>query len=290
MKKTILLTGGSGFIGRRFLKIHAQDFEIRSVSLRNTLVEDIDLNGVKSVVYLTGIAHRMDQPEGQIYYDVNAYLAEKLAKQAKLKGVNHFVYISTVKVYGESYSKIPLNEKSDCKPEDDYGKSKLLGEELIQKLQDERFKVAIVRPPMVYGPGVKGNMLRLMKLIEKYPFLPFGNIPNLRSMVYVDNLNTLIQTIILQKAAGVFIAGDKPPISTSELIGYIYKGMEKADRNFSIPFFIRNIIRILKPSVYNRLFGSFVIETKTTNRILKFEPPFSTEFGIREMVSGYKKT
>ncbi len=288
MKKKIILTGGSGFIGQRYLETESTVHHIQVVSLQKTKIEEIDFDGVKSIIHLAGIAHRMDQPKGDIYYNVNAHLAEKFALKAKNEGVPHFIYVSSVKVYGDSFSETEYDENSKCIPGDDYGKSKLLGEELLKKLEDANFKVAIVRPPLVYGPKVKGNMIRLMNLVSKNYYLPFKKIDNLRSMVFVDNLIALINTIITQKASGVFIAGDKRPISTSTLLEFIYKGLEKRNKCFSIPFIFRKAIELIKPSIYNRLFGSFVIDTTQTNQKLNFAPPHSTEFGIRKMVEWHQ--
>ena len=140
------------------------------------------------------------------YEKVNVTQTLELAKKAKASGVKQFVFMSTVKVYGEetnvglprSARNDSYNENSLCRPEDEYGKSKLKAEQELLKLKDDNFKVSIVRTPIVYGYGVKANIKSLINLVHKVPVLPFGNIENKRSMVYIGNLCHLVDTIIEQ--------------------------------------------------------------------------------------------
>lgn len=290
MPKNILVTGASGFIGRNYKSNATYKSNIVSVSLQNTKLEEIDLTNINSIVHLAGIAHRMNQPSGQIYYDINSTLTTNLALKAKKSGVKQFVFISTIKVYGDKEGfDINFEEDSLCLPNDDYGKSKREAEQSLLKLSDSKFKVAIVRPSLVYGAGVKGNLEKLMKLVSKKYKLPFGNINNKRSMVYVGNLIALIDTIIKQKAEGVFIAGDKQPISTSYLIQNIQKNFGQKKHLFSLPGLFRNLIKTLKPELYKRLFCSLVVDNSITNQKLNFIPPFDSEIGIREMVLAYQE-
>lgn len=282
-KKKILVTGANGFIGKRFIEYNKERFEIITLSVRDESYKTFDYTVFDSIVHLAGKAHDMDCKDDSEYFKINVDITKALATKAKTDGVKHFVYISSVKVYGNEDRGL-ITEKSDCTPEDAYGKSKLEAEQIVKTLQDENFKVAIVRPPMVYGKGVKGNMDKLIHLCNKNYPLPFGNIGNLRTMVFVDNLVELLNTIIDQQAQGIFIPGDKKPISTDALIVMIHKALGKEPKLISIPKFLRSIIKTLKPALHKRLFGSFVIDTKNTNATLNFVPPFSTEFGIESMV------
>ena len=118
--------------------------------------------------------------------------------------------MSTVKVYGEfTNSGESWKENTICKPLDPYGKSKLEGEERIKELGEQNFTVSIIRTPIVYGPGVKANIYNLMSLVNKYPFIPLGNINNQRSLTFVGNLCQLIHTVIEQKKSGIFLASDE---------------------------------------------------------------------------------
>ena len=285
----MVVTGASGFVGRRFMELNKDKFELVPVSLRSTTVEDIDLEGVHSIVHLAGKAHEMNPVPDQVYYDVNYTLTKKLAEEARRKGVPHFVYASSVKVYGDEAAVI-LNEKSLCTPTDAYGKSKLQAEEMLQHLSGLHFKVAIVRPPLVYGPEVKGNMIRLLQLADKNYPLPFGSINNKRSMVHLDNLIMLINTIIVRQATGIFIAGDQQPVSTDFLIRTIRKNLGKPENMISIPGVVKKLLQTIKPALYTRLYGSYVIDNTSTNKRLAFDPPVSTEAGIAQMVQWYRES
>ena len=287
-KKRILVTGTGGFVGRRLMEIDSDRFCLVPVSLRSTNVDDIDLAGIDSIVHLAGKAHEMKPVDDQVYYDVNYTLTKKLAERARQQGVPHFVYISSVKVYGDE-TPGPLNEQSPCVPTEAYGKSKLQAEEMLLHESALSFKVAIVRPPLVYGPRVKGNMIKLLQLAGKNYPLPFGNIKNRRSMVYVDNLVALINTIVEQQAAGIYIAGDEQPVSTELLVRTIRKELNKPENMISLPLPLRLLLRTLKPALFTRLYGSYIIDNALTNKRLSFHPPFSTQAGIRHMVEWYKE-
>jgi nucleoside-diphosphate-sugar epimerase len=284
-KQKILVTGANGFIGKRFIEYNKERFDITTLSVRDESYKIFDFTGFDSIVHLAGKAHDMDCKDDSEYFKVNVDITKTLATKAKAAGVKHFIYISSVKVYGKE-DRGMITEKSECFPEDAYGKSKLQAEQFLQTIQDENFKVAIVRPPMVYGAGVKGNMDRLIHLCKKKYPLPFGNIGNLRTMVFVDNLVEVLNAIIDYKADGIFIPGDKKPISTDALILMIKQSLGEKNNLISIPKFLRKIIKTVKPELYKRLFGSFVIDTKATNGKLNFVPPYSTEFGIEKMVEG----
>jgi nucleoside-diphosphate-sugar epimerase len=282
----IAVTGASGFVGRRFLEYNKDRYDLLPLSLRDRKIIDIDLSGVDCIVHLAGKAHQMQPIADEVYYEVNYSLTKELAEKAKAQAVPHFVYISSTKVYGDHITE-KLNEKSPCNPSDPYGKSKYQAEELLRYMSTELFKVAVVRPPLVYGAGVKGNMLRLLDLSARNYPLPFGKSRNLRSMVFIDNLVELINRIIDQQAAGTFIAGDNKPIPTDELISMIRKNMGRKEDLITIPGILRGLLKVVTPAMHTRLFGSFVVDNSTTNKILNFTPPFSTEDGISKTVQWY---
>lgn len=278
MPAKVLVTGSSGFIGQHWLNNSIYKKNARSVSLRSVDPENINFKDVDTVLHLAGIAHRMDQPSGDLYYQVNRDLTIKLAEHARQNGVQYFIFVSTVKVYGDARTELSLYDTP--LPEDDYGQSKWEAEQGLQKLHQPGFKIAVLRPPLVYGPGVKGNVLRLLELLDKGLPLPFGNISNQRSMVFVDNLTAMIDTMIDQKAAGTFIAGDLHPVSTEAMIRYLAKGMEKEVRLFSIPKTFRKLIQALKPNTARRLFGSYTIDASASRQKLNFTPPYTSEDGL----------
>jgi nucleoside-diphosphate-sugar epimerase len=285
--RRILITGASGFIGHRFLIYNKSRFHLQAVSLQQLSVSEIDFNAIDTIVHLAGMAHQMQKIEDQLYFDVNYELTKRLALRAKEKGVPHFIFISTIKVFGEHQEQV-LNENSPCVPiNDPYGQSKLEAEKFLQEIEDDNFVVSIVRPPLVYGPGVKGNLLRLLKLVDT-PFpLPFAGINNRRSMVSLDNLIALINTIIEQRKSGIFLAGDERPISTTYLITEMRKSMDKNPNLFILPSFIRKMLYKSRPELALRLFGSLEMDTKPSFDKLQFTPPYSTAQGICEMVEWY---
>ncbi|MGB8194353.1 MAG: NAD-dependent epimerase/dehydratase family protein [Chitinophagaceae bacterium] len=285
---TVAVTGAGGFVGQRFMSYKTDRYRLVPISLRSTSPAAIDLNGIDTIVHLAGKAHDMSLQDEKVYMDINFGLTKDLADHALHSGVRHFIYISTVKVYGEGTDEV-LNESSACKPEDPYGKSKLMAEQYLQSLQTDAFVVSIVRPPVVYGPGVKGNIAKLIDVINKGRPLPLGNTGNRRSMVFLDNLIELIHRIIDTRQPGIFIPGDAQPLATDELIRLISKHSGKKSKLVSIPGFMRAMMRAVKPGLYKRLFGSFVIDNTGTNMRLGFTPPYSTDHGVGQMINWYKK-
>ncbi len=284
----ILLTGATGFVGQHFLQYNGNKYRIKTATVRHNKPLS-SLTDINVVVHLGGKAHELQSIPDEVYFTANAELAKQLAITAKAAGVTHFIYVSSVKVYGNISSE-KIDENTIAEPDDAYGKSKLLGEQYLQQLNDESFVVSIVRPPLVYGAGVKGNMLKLLQLTQKKMPLPFGNINNKRSLVFVGNLIALLDKIIETKTPGVFIAGDRTPVSTTYLVSSLQKYSGKKTNLIYIPHWMQMIIKRFRYSLYIRLFGSFVIDNSNTNRQLTFEPPYSTEEGIREMVNWFKTT
>jgi UDP-glucose 4-epimerase len=288
MRKKVLVTGSSGFIGRHFVK-DSNEFDITEVNLLSQDVKDINFSEINSVIHLAAFVHQMKGGDDEQYFKVNRDLAYQVAKKAKEEGVSQFILMSTAKVYGE-YTLLdkPWSEKSECNPTDSYGKSKLEAEMLISTLEDNKFKVAILRSPLVYGSGVKANMLNLIKLVDKFPIIPLGKIKNQRSLVYIGNLVALIKVIVKQQSSGIFIAADKNALSTSDLVKYIAKGLGK-NRIFLNANLFLSLLQYLKPEINDRLFKSLELDCESTNNSLQFIAPFSTQEGINEMTEWYKK-
>jgi nucleoside-diphosphate-sugar epimerase len=284
----IAVTGSGGFVGSRFMDYNRSRFNLFPVSLRSTKPTEIDLTEVDTIVHLAGKAHEMRGADESEYMEINYGLTKDLAEHSIRQGVSHFVYISSIKVYGDGvYDN--LDESSACEPGDAYGKSKLQAEQFLLSIRSDKFAVAIIRPTLVYGPGVKGNMISLLRLAEKNIPLPFGGINNRRSMVFVDNLVELINCVIQKKATGIFVAADPEPVSTSDLVGLIREYLGKKKKLVHAPAWSTNLLQKLKPALYKRLFRSFVVNNKKTCDRLYFTPPFTTNYGIRQMVDWYKK-
>ena len=228
-KKTLMITGASGFIGSNFIERYKDKYNIIPVDLLEVKPEELDFTNVDCVLHLAALVHQMNGAPREKYFKVNTDLTKRMAEESKKNGVIHFVFYSTVKVYGydgELYNhNIILNEKSPCNPKNDpYGESKWEAEKILRSLETENFKVGIIRPPMVYGKGVKGNMESLIKLIKKLPILPFNYDKNRRSLVNIENLMYLTSLVIDKEAQGVFLPLDEKNLSLKE----IFEGIEKA--------------------------------------------------------------
>lgn len=283
-KSSIIVTGASGFVGKRFMTYNKSVFNLIPISLRKLSPEDVSFNQVNTVVHLAGLAHQMGKVDTALYYKVNSQLTIELARAAKQAGVDHFVFISTVKVYGDSPLISGFNLKTKPKPDDHYGKSKLQAELALLAIEDEKFKVSIIRPCLVYGPGVKGNILRLKNIINKGIPLPFKDIKNKRSMIYVDNLIELINKVIETKSTGTFLATDRQSVSTTELVKRMAEGLDKDIKLFRLPTLFRTIIKVLRPGLYSRLFESYIVDSVESYKSLDFIPPYSFTESIKYTV------
>jgi len=288
--ENILLTGATGFVGKRFLEYNSEKFNIFPVSFEKWDETNIEIfKNAKTIVHSAGIAHRMEKTDPDLYFEVNFRKTKIFADIAKSKGTKHFIFISTIKAFGEYQNGI-LTEASPCKADNDpYGQSKLLAENYLKSIEDGNFIVSIIRPPLIYGPGVKGNLIKFLELADTLLPLPFKNVANRRTMIFLDNFIELINRIIETKHSGIFLAGDKTPISTEKLISEIRLCLRKESNLFSIPNVLKNMISFVKPEFALRLFGSLEMDTRNTYERLNFTPPYSSEFGIKQMVDWYKK-
>lgn len=285
MMKKILLTGGTGFVGSYFLKNYSESFQVCSYSLSKSGIEGIK-NSFDSVIHLSAIVHQKKTIPTEIYERVNVENTLELARKVKKEGCRHFVFLSSVKVYGEE-SELPYNESSVCLPLDDYGKSKLKAEEQLRLLEDDNFKVSIIRSPLVYGPRAKANMKSLLGLVQWLPIIPLGGIKNKRSIVFVGNLCHLINVLVLEPKSGIFLAADDNFISTSELIKKLALYSERKVK--LIPsLLVAEVLKLFLPGFYRRLFLDLYLDNSETVRKLHYKNPFSTDEGIKLMVESFK--
>lgn len=201
--KKLLITGSSGFIGSYFINKYKKDYHIKTFSFRNNDINSLDCSEIDVVVHLSALVHQMGGATIDEYEKINVIQTLKLANKAKQSGIKHFIFMSTVKVYGEETSNC-YKQDTLCNPVDEYGVSKLKVENELLKLQDENFKVSIIRTPIVYGYGVKANIKSLVSLVNKVPILPLGKIKNSRTMIYIGNLCFFIDEIIKQKKKVLF--------------------------------------------------------------------------------------
>jgi len=256
--KRILITGANSYIGSSFekwIKKTPDQYMVDTLDMIDGSWKIKSFSGYDAVYHVAGIAHIKETKENaDLYYKVNRDLAYETALKAKQEGIKQFVFLSTMNVYGTETGVIARETLAN--PKSHYGKSKLQAEELILKLSDGSFKVAVIRPPMVYGKGCKGNYARLTKLSLKIPAFPKVN--NNRSMIYIDNLNQFIKLIIDEEDAGLFFPQNKEYVNTSELVALIAQAHNKkiwmTDKfNF--------LVRLIKSSTLDKLFGSLIYQT-----------------------------
>ena len=280
----ILLTGSSGFLGTYFLQNYSSKYTMKTFSFLQDNFQTLDIENINTVIHLSALVHQMGGASVEEYEKINVIQTLLLAKKAKESGVSHFIFMSSVKVYGEE-SQTVYTENSACKPEDDYGKSKLKAERELQKLEDASFKISIIRTPIVYGYGVKANIKNLINLVKKISLLPFGAIQNKRSMVYIGNLCHLLDVVIEQQKEGIFLASDDEVVSTTKLIELIAKNLDKKITFIQIPFF-KQLLKLVKPSFYKRLYESLEVDNTQTKKILGFKNLYTLQEGISFMIHG----
>ena len=254
--KRILITGKSSYLANQFRSFLSgnENYQIDLISVREGW-KDSDFSSYDVVVHMAGLAHSSPKDdEKEKYYAINRDLAIEVARKAKQDGCAQFVFMSSVIVYGSHHTLI--TKDTPLCPDNFYGDSKKQAEEGILVLQDENFCVSIVRPPMIYGPGSKGNYRLLSRFSCVTPFFP--NVYNERSMLYVDNFCACLKGMIDTGAGGIFLPQNKEIVSTVQLV----KEIAKVHHHPLVvlkglnPF----ISLLRKKSLFNKVFGSLVID------------------------------
>ena len=259
--KKVLITGVNSYVGNKFaewMDNYPGEFDIDKVSLRDDEWKDIDLSIYDSILHVAGIAHVSTDPKmEELYYKVNRDLTIEVAEKAKEAGVKQFVFMSSIIVYGNN-NQVLIDENSKPNPSNFYGQSKLEAEEGIQCLEDEAFKVAIIRPPMIYGHGSKGNYPKLAKAARKLPIFP--DINNIRSMLHIDNLSEFLRLMIKNEEQGLFFPQNEKYVRTSNMVKII---AEVHHKNIHLIKLFNPILYIMvhyKVSIVNKVFGSLVYD------------------------------
>ena len=283
----VLITGSHSFVGNNFRK-YSKFRDVEEISLLENTPEEIDFGGFDVVLHLAAIVHQSKRIPENEYFRVNRDLCLRVAETAKKAGVKQFVFLSTIKVYGDDGSSSEVkNEYSECHPSDAYGMSKYAAELALKELGDTDFIVSIIRTPLIYGEGVKANMMNLIKLVDSFHILPFGKIENRRNFTFAENLAGYIDRIIDRSAPGIFIAMDEKAASTSELINYISDSLGKEVLLFKLPRIIKRFLHFFIPKKLDRLFSSLEFENNKTRQVLDFNASVTTEDGINKMVKFY---
>jgi len=312
----VLLTGTTGFVGGAVLKalIDKPRATIRA-ALRlqaSGLPSKVDivqvgefssntswqaaLAGIDTVIHAAGRVHIMNDDSVDSlaeFRKVNVDGTLNFARQAASAGVKRFIFISSIKVYGEGTSlNRPYTVDTTPAPVDAYGISKYEAEEGLLKLaKDTGMGVVIIRPPLIYGAGVKANFLSMMRWLDKGVPLPLGAIHNKRSLVALDNLVDLIVTCIEHPAAAnqIFLAGDGEDLSTTELLRRMAAALGRPARLLPVPQkLLESGLKMLgKGDLAQRLCGSLQMDISKARMLLGWEPPLSVDEGLRKTAEYY---
>jgi UDP-glucose 4-epimerase len=215
--KKVLIIGEGSYIGNSFAAFAKERYEIKIVSSLNDAWRSAGFAEYDSILCAAGIAHiKQTKKNESLYYKINCGLAADFARKAKAENAGQFIFLSSMAVYGTSRSEIGEDTAPEPSPGDFYGGSKLKAEQELQKLAGDNFKLCIVRPPMVYGKGCKGNFPKLVKLAKITPVFP--DYPNKRSMIYIDNLCNFLCGLIDGGNDGIFLPQNNEHINTADLV------------------------------------------------------------------------
>jgi len=312
--RRVLITGATGLVGRALCPRLAEagyrlraalrtDRDLPSCIGEKVVVGDISLvtewrpalADVDSVVHAAARTHvPRETPQNRALYEaVNAHATRRLAHAAARAGVRRFVYLSSIKVNGEATSQRPYQASDLPDPRDDYGRSKLQGETcLVQAAARTDMEAAIVRPPLVYGPGVRANFLRLMRWVDSQWPLPLGAIRNQRSLVSVWNLCDLIETLLAnpRPVAGVWLVSDGEDPSTPDLIRRLGRAMQRVVRLIAVPVPLLQVCATLagRRAEAARVCGSLRVNITATREGLGWSPPVSMDEALMRTAAWYR--
>ena len=306
----ILVTGASGFIGKALCRellarahtvraavretdssaaAEVQQIPVPDIAAefdRRALVGDVD-----AVVHLAAIAHRAvsDSELRRVNIDAAVRLAEAAAGT-----VRRFVFLSSVKVHGEDSGAGAYSETEALRPEDSYGRSKLEAERALTELAARSaMELVLIRPPLVYGPGVKANFLRLLRWVDSGVPLPLAMVRNRRSLIYLGNLVDAIARCAEHPAAqGPYLVSDEEMVSTLELVLRIARALERPARLFPAPQALLRIAGMIagRRDEIRRLTGNLAVDSSRARRLLAWEPPYALDEGLAETARWFRST
>jgi nucleoside-diphosphate-sugar epimerase len=310
----ILVTGATGFIGTRLSETltnsgHEVRNTARSLAQNNSTTREVitcDLEsadnldhlttGCDAIVHLAGRAHVMsDNPatSESLYLSANVAVTRRLAQSASITGVKRMILMSSVKVNGESTTTgSPFTSLDTPIPKDPYGRSKTQAEQALWDVTStSELEGVVIRPPLVYGPGVRANFASLIGIINGGIPLPLGSIHNKRSFVSIDNLVDCIATVLQSSnAAGqTFLVSDGHDLSTPELIRSIASALHKSPMLFSFPPALLKLAATTagKRGTYDRLCGSLTVDIALTKQKLSWTPPFTVQDSMQRTVDAF---
>ncbi|MGF1689535.1 SDR family oxidoreductase [Photobacterium japonica] len=304
----ILITGATGFIGHHAViacqqaglsvlplaRDKANPYGYQAAEITPQTDWSAHLQQVDVIVHCAARVHVMNDKDNDpltAYRDVNTDGTLHFARQAAAAGVKRFIFLSSIKVNGEATTPdTPFTARVEQAPTDPYGLSKYEAEKgLLALAQETGMDVVIIRPPLVYGPGVKANFASLLHCVRKGLPLPLGAINNKRSFVYIDNLVDLILTCVSHPNAAnqTFLVSDDDDVSTSELLRQMAYAMGKTPRLLPIPqIWLMALTRWLgKPGIGERLCGDLQLDIDATKTCLDWHPPYNLADALQRMIN-----
>lgn len=311
----VLVTGATGFVGRHLCsRLLAEGWQVRGTLLAteepSTLVAGVEpvvvaplgpqtswskaLEEIDVIIHLAARVHVMDDPSKDPLSEfrlINTDGTRHLAEEAVKSGIKRVLFVSTVKVNGEE-SEASYTEESPPRPTDPYGTSKWEAELALRRIEATGdLQVVVVRPTLVYGPGVKGNFLNMLKAVQREAILPLASIDNRRSLIYVGNLvDALVTCTVHPDAAGkTYFVSDGGDVSTPELIRNIASSLGVSTHLLPFPpGLIRMGGRLFgKSETVNRVIGSLTVDSGKIRRELGWTPPFTMAQGLRETAAWF---
>ena len=310
--KKILVTGGTGFIGGALLERLACCPDVQTAAwirrpdvvlpkgVQAVLVSPGSvLPAVDTVIHCAGRVHVMKDTEADplaAFRETNVELTLRLARQAIASGARRFVFLSSIKVNGESTAPgNPFRAESPASPQDAYAQSKFEAEQALLRLSQETgLQVVIIRTPLVYGPGVRANFQSMMRWLRRGVPLPFGAIDNRRTLVALDNLVDLIETCVRHPAAAneTFLAGDAQSLSTTELLQSLAKGMGRTAWLLPVPVrLLRGVAELSgQGRIYQRLCGSLEVDIGKARELLGWEPPVPVNLALARTAQSFLRS
>lgn len=264
----ILITGKNSYAGKEFIKrmkVKNSNFVIDAISVRNDEWMSLDFSVYDAIYHVAAIVHLKEKPAmEQEYYRVNSELTYEIAKKAKNEGVKSFVFLSSIAVYGilgQIGKDIVITKETKENPKTFNGKSKLAAEKLLKPLQSESFNIALLRIPLIYGPGCPGNYSSLSKLAKITPIFP--SIDNERSMVYIDHLSDIVEHVMLNELEGTFLINNPENFKTLDVVNQIAKIHDKKIYNSKLAGLFLSVFGN-KIGIFKKMFGTVHYDLKDT--------------------------
>lgn len=283
-KHKILITGKGSYVGTKFIEWVSQwpdQYKVEEITVRGEEWKKKDFSKYDSILHLAGIAHVSTDPKMKdLYYKVNRDLTIEVAKKAKSQGVKQFIFMSSIIVYGDSSSDIRVIDRNTIpKPSNFYGNSKLQAEEGLQLLKSDDFKIAIIRPPMIYGKDSKGNYPKLAKAARLLPIFP--DFDNQRSMLHIDNLSEFIRLLMDNKEAGFFFPQNSEYVKTSEMVRLI---AEVHGKNMKLVKIFNAFLKVISSRILiiDKVFGNLAYE--------KYLSEYKENYRVRNIEESIEET